>query len=184
MNISWKLGLLTLLIFGIGGVLIIEFVQDRSVIEVMSSGQSPLLQISAGITAGLVSSAIAIGIISRPFFHPELRYYSNLITGWKLTLADMIFLSICAGFAEELFFRAGIQPLLGIWWTALIFVFIHGYLNPNKWRISIYGAVLVGIIAGFGYLYEWIGILTPMVAHAILDLALFHYLSRHGGENP
>src|SRR5690606_14751744 len=98
----------------------------------------------------------------------------------KLSRAGMLVLSLCAGIGEELFFRAGIQPFLGIWWTAILFVFIHGYLDPRNWRISIYGLVMVGIIAWFGYRFETIGIVAAMIAHAAFDFILFVNAERNG----
>ena len=90
-----------------------------------------------------------------------------------LNLVGIIFLSLCAGIGEELFFRAGIQPFLGVWWTAVFFVLLHGYLNPKNVRISIYGLVMVGIIAGFGYLFKYCGIFSAITAHAVFDMVLF-----------
>ncbi|MBK7566807.1 MAG: CPBP family intramembrane metalloprotease [Bacteroidetes bacterium] len=42
----------------------------------------------------------------------------------------MLFLSFCAGVGEELLFRGAIQPWLGIWLTALLFIF-YTDLNPK-----------------------------------------------------
>ena len=173
-----KLGLMTLIIFGVGGWILIEYAQGNSALEVLRAGQSLQVQILAGITAGIVASAIAIVLITKKFFEKERHYYHGLISGWNLDYPGMIFLSLCAGIGEELFFRGGIQPLIGNWWTSVIFVLLHGYLNPRNWRISIYGVVMVGIIYGFGFLFEHIGIVSAMVAHAVLDIALFGYIDR------
>ncbi len=172
------LGLATLLFFGVGGVLIIELGQNKSILEVLNEGEPILLQLLAGVASGLVGAFIALFVITRKFFKEEKEFYYGLISRWKLSYGHMIFLSLCAGIGEEIFFRGGIQPLLGIWWTSILFVLLHGYLNPKNWRISIYGMVMVVIIAGLGYLFEAIGIFSAMAAHAVLDMALFRYISR------
>lgn len=177
MKTSLKLGLITLILFGAGGWIMIEYVQQKSVVQVLNAGKSFPFQIITGILAGLGASLIAIWIISRRFFDPERDFYHGLIGRWKLNLSEIIFISWCAGIGEELFFRGGVQPLLGNWWTSILFVLLHGYLNPRNWRISIYGAVMVGIIYGFGSLFEHIGIVAAMIAHAVLDIALFRYMT-------
>jgi len=179
MKASIKLGILTLVFFGVGGFLLIEYGQDKSFIHVMKQGLPIASQLLVGLTTGLTASAIAVWIISRSFFDAELAYYNELINQLGLNYSEIIFLSLCAGIGEELFFRGGIQPFLGIWWTSILFVALHGYLNPRNWRISFYGLVMVGIIAGFGYLFRYIGIFSAMAAHTVLDVVLFVYMSRN-----
>ena len=178
MKTSFKLGILTLLIFGIGGILLIEFVQDKSFIQVLQAGKAFHLQVIIGLVAGIGASTIAVGIISRKFFDQERSFYDRLISRWNLTYGGMVFVSLCAGIGDELFFRGGVQPLIGIWWTSILFVLLHGYLNPRNWRISLYGGVMVCIIAGFGYLFRFVGLFSAMIAHSVLDIMLFGYMSR------
>ncbi|HLT94542.1 MAG TPA: CPBP family intramembrane glutamic endopeptidase [Membranihabitans sp.] len=179
MKTSLKLGLLTLVLFGGGGYLLIEFTQNTSLWDVLFDGKNLINQLLAGTGSGLVASLIAISIISRKFFASERDFYHGLIARWNLSYGQMIFLSWCAGIGEELFFRGGLQPLLGNIWTSVLFVFLHGYLNPRNWRISIYGGVMVGIIYGFGLLFEHVGLISAMIAHAILDMVLFRYLDKY-----
>ncbi|MGB0839061.1 MAG: CPBP family intramembrane glutamic endopeptidase, partial [Chitinophagales bacterium] len=74
------------------------------------------------------------------------------------------------GIGEEWFFRAGLQPYLGIWATALLFVLIHGYLDFRNRPLFICGLFLVIMSAGLGYLYEYIGLASAMIAHGVYDL--------------
>jgi len=172
-------GLGTLFFFGLGGGLIIEYIQQQRFTELLGRGMSLHHQLVLGILAGLGGSAIALFLISRQFFKKERVYYSELISRLELDMWGMTFLSICAGIGEEIFFRAGIQPLLGIWWTAVIFVGLHGYLNPRNVRISIYGIILVGVIAIFGYLFEYAGLFSAITAHALFDLVLFWKMDKY-----
>ena len=177
-KLSLSIALGTLLIFGLGGTLIIELLQDQRFGEVLWRGYPLLYQLVIGLLSGLVSAGIALFIISRPFFSRQKAFYYGLIASLNLSPFGMLVLSLCAGIGEELFFRAGIQPFLGIWWTAILFVFIHGYLNPRNWRISIYGLVMVMVIAWFGYLFETMGIFSAITAHAAFDFRLFINMER------
>jgi len=171
------LGLGTLIFFGLGGALIVEHIQDKSFSALLREGMELPYQLLYGVFVGLAGSAIALLLITRKFFKREKVYYAGLIARLELGWVGMVFLSLCAGIGEEIFFRAGIQPLLGVWWTAIIFVGLHGYLNPKNIRISIYGTILVGVIAIFGYLFEYVGIYSAITAHVLFDLVLFVYLN-------
>src|SRR5690606_15773827 len=113
---SFLLGVSTLLLFGLGGILIIEFVQDTSFFRVLTEGSTLSVQILVGVGVGVLSAAIALLVITRKFFKDEKDFYYGLISKLNLGYGGMVFLSLCAGIGEELFFRAGIQPLIGIWW--------------------------------------------------------------------
>jgi hypothetical protein len=162
----------TLFIFGFGGILLIEYMQLRDFQEVLWYGWPVHWQLGTGIAAGAVSAGIAMMLIKSDFFKNERQYYYQIISKIGLNVPGILVLSLSAGIGEEIFFRAGLQPLLGIWGTSIIFVFLHGYLNITNYRIFTYGLLMVIIIAGFGYLYRYTGLFTVMSAHAVFDMIL------------
>lgn len=173
------LGFGTLLIFGLGGVFFIEYFQDKEFVEILLAGWTLPGQLAAGAVAGGVSGAIALFIITRPFFHKERNYYYDIITSrLKLNTGTIVFISLCAGIGEEIFFRGGLQPLIGLWLTAVIFVGLHGYLSVSNWRLGIYGLVMLLIIGGFGYLFRYVGLISVILAHSIYDIILFVHMYR------
>ena len=182
MNKTLGLGLSTLIIFGLGSYYLIVSVQEKVFLKVLLSGLAIPVQLGIGLAYGLLTAVVALWIINRKFFKREKKYYHKLIAQLDLSLGNIIFLSFCAGFAEELFFRGGLQPLLGLWLTSILFVAIHGYLNPRNWRVSIYGAAMVFFIAGMGYLFQEVGLISAMTAHAVLDVVLFLNISSSGQE--
>lgn len=176
------LGWGTLLGFGLAGLALVYFFQETPVRELLA-GHWPLwIQVLFGLLAGTFSGFFARWVILRSFFEKEKIKYRNLINRWSWTPAGIVFISLCAGIGEELFFRAGLQPLLGLWTTSILFVLLHGYLNPFNWRISVYGMLMVGLIAFFGYLFQKVGILTAMLAHATFDAVLLFWLTGGGAE--
>ncbi|MEX2569477.1 MAG: CPBP family intramembrane glutamic endopeptidase [Cyclobacteriaceae bacterium] len=175
-KILW-LGLLTLLGFGFSGLALVYFFQDTSAMKLFSKGWFWGWQIFVGLISGGFSSVIAIWIIKRPFFENRRRYYHRLINLWEWDQRKILFVSLCAGIGEELFFRAGLQPLLGLWTTAVLFVVLHGYLHPYDWKISVYGLIMVFIIAGFGFIFQKTGIISVITAHAIFDWILLSWMT-------
>jgi membrane protease YdiL (CAAX protease family) len=98
--------------------------------------------------------------------------YVRLFSSFRLRTLDIVIISVSAGVGEELFFRGAVQPYLGVLWTAVAFVALHGYLNPKDWRMTTYGLLMTAIIVALGYMTEYVGIVSAMLAHVVIDLVL------------
>lgn len=170
------LGVGTLLGFGGLGFVFVTYFQGLRFLDVLQRGAEVHFQIIVGVLVGVASAGLALGLITRPFFAKEYRFYRDLICQFNWTGFSIFFVSLCAGIGEELFFRAGLQPLLGLWLTSFLFVALHGYLNPYNWRISVYGVQMVLVIAVFGWLFEEFGIWSAITAHAIFDWIVISFL--------
>jgi membrane protease YdiL (CAAX protease family) len=171
---------ITLFGFPLLGWAILYFNEPVPLETMLRGNQSLAIQALIGAFAGILLGMGAKKLISMKFLRPILKKYASLIGEFNLKEIDIIFISFCAGFGEELLFRGSIQVFLGIWVTALIFVAIHGYLNPKNWRITVYGAYMTLAIAALGYLTEYVGVFAACVAHMLIDVILFYYLI---GEN-
>lgn len=137
-------------------------------------------QLLFGIGYGLAAALIAISVVETEALQPNTRYFQGFIKSANLRFIDTVFASISAGIGEEILFRGAVQPFLGIWITAIIFVAIHGYLSLEDWAIFSYGVLMVLMSAGLGYLCNWLGIGAAMTAHAVFDIIVFrHVLTRN-----
>ncbi|MFM7725783.1 MAG: CPBP family intramembrane glutamic endopeptidase [Flavobacteriales bacterium] len=136
------------------------------------------MQLLWGSIAGI---AIALGahlLIASPLLNQVNSSYARILGRFKLNLSEVVLISLCAGIGEEMLFRGAIQPFLGIPITSILFVAIHGYLNPRDWRLAIYGLFMTGGIAWLGYLADTRGLLSAMMGHTIIDVYLLLYLQR------
>jgi uncharacterized protein len=172
------LALLTLLLFGGGGAALIHAVQGRDVLALHLGPWVPWAQLLTGLATGTVMGLFALWMVHRPFMAPILERYSSMIGPWMSRRSDRLLVSICAGVGEELFFRGALQFWLGIPVTAILFVAIHGYLDPRNWRITIYGVAMTAMIMLLGYMAEHQGLLAPMAAHTMIDVVLLEGLHR------
>jgi len=172
-----KLGTFTLFGFSAIGYLIAKNTPDVSIISALEGNKSFFFQSIIGVAFGLLSAIIGWKIIETNYLKPVRLFFSDLIQKMNLKLIDIIFVSICAGIGEEILFRGAVQPLLGIWLTSIIFVAIHGYLNPSNLRLSIYGVYMTLVIAIIGYLRVEFGLLTCFVAHTVIDIYLLYKLN-------
>ena len=171
------LALATLVVFGGLGMVIIPYVRKVEVAEFFSGAEKYWLQITIGICFGVITAKAGWQIVELPMLQKTKVFFSSLIKPLKLDTAQIIFISICAGVGEELFFRGAIQPMLGIWMTAILFVLLHGYLNPFNMSLTMYGIYMVLVVGVLGLLTEHFGILTAIIAHTLIDIILLRELS-------
>ena len=144
--------------------------------EMVKGDLSFLSQAGIGLCFGLVAAFSGWGLIRMPFMEPVEGKYRSIIGSIRIGWPDIIFISLCAGVGEEILFRGGIQPHLGVWPTAILFVALHGYLNPMDWRISLYGAFMTIAIAIIGKLYIHVGAISAFLAHTMIDIVLIRAL--------
>lgn len=173
--IIW-LGLATLVLFGGGGIALITGVQRRALGEVLVQEVGVPLQVAYGLVVGVAIGMLAWMLIRAPGFTPLRERYALLIGPHVQQRSMRIAISICAGVGEELFFRGALQPWLGIPVTAVLFVAIHGYLDPRDKRLFIYGAVLTLGMMVLGWMADVQGLVGPMVAHTLIDIILLERL--------
>ena len=174
----FNLALATLLGFGVAGWLIIKYLHSISPIVYLVGNTDIGLQLLVGVIYGSGSALFGWKIVELPYLKPTLKFFSALIRPLKLNVLEIIFISLCAGIGEEFFFRGAIQPYLGVWITSILFVAMHGYLNPFNLRISLYGLFMTLIIAGMGYLTIKLGLLSAVIAHTCVDIILLYKLSQ------
>lgn len=176
-QLRW-IGLFTL--FGLGGLGLYIIGQSEDVFFWSQlRGTVPVWsQLGIGAGFGLIAAFAGWGLIRMPFMEPVEAKYRTIIGSIRIGWPDIIFLSICAGVGEEVLFRGGIQPHLGVWPTSILFVALHGYLNPMDWRISVYGVFMTIAIAIIGKLYINVGAFSAFAAHTMIDIVLLRALSK------
>ena len=176
-TILW-LALGTLLVFGGLGALIIPLVRKVKIIEFLAGVDKYWIQVIIGLALGVVTAKAGWQIVELPRLAKTKAFFTSIIKPLKLNTFEIIIISACAGIGEELFFRGAIQPILGIWLTSILFVLLHGYLNPFNLPLTYYGMYMVLVIGVLGLMTENFGILTAMIAHSIIDVILLFELSR------
>jgi membrane protease YdiL (CAAX protease family) len=136
-----------------------------------------IYNVGLGLQLGVAYAFIALIIMRAKVFQKLPVRVEKIVRDMKLTFWDCLFLSICAGVGEELLFRSGFQFYLGPLITSVIFVAIHGYLNPFNWRMSLYGLVVLPFILIISYGFIEYGLWFAISAHFAYDLILFTSMS-------
>ncbi len=173
MNKPIVIGLITLLGFPILGYFLSYGLDFTQVIAFLKLPSFTIIPIGYGLMFGFSYAFLALLFMDAPIFDSLENRMEHLLKQLKLTLVKGLFLSVCAGVGEELLFRASIQPYLGIWVTSILFVAIHGYLNPWNWRFSLYGLIILPFVILLSYGFEQFGLWFAIMAHTAYDAVLF-----------
>ena len=104
--------------------------------------------------------------------HEELK---PIIEG--LSAKDILLLALASGFAEELFFRGAMQPVLGLLATSFIFGAVHtGPKRVFLWWSA--WAFVMGLL--FGAIFEATGVLWGAVmAHVLINERNMTFMKGH-----
>ncbi len=170
------LGWVTLLIFPIPAFTLLYYMEGISLMEFLALDEARIIPIGYGLELGFVYALLGYVIMKAPFFDKVPVKVDHLVRRMNLKWYDGIFLSICAGVGEELLFRTGIQYYLGWLTTSILFVAMHGYLNPWNWRFSVYGLILLPFIFLLAIGMYSFGIWFSISAHFMYDAVLFSIL--------
>ncbi len=140
---------------------------------IFGAGRALPQQLALGALFGAGAGAACLFSLLRVPVFAELRdLFLHVILQARLTRADMAFISLGAGFSEELLFRGALQPLIGIWWSSLLFIALHGYFNPRSWRVTLYGVLMLAVSLGLGLLCRHAGLASAVTAHTVVDVVI------------
>ncbi len=167
------MGWITLLLFPIPAFLVLHYFESFTISDFMQFSSFEVIPIGYGIEIGIIYAFLAILIMRARIFEESPLKVDELVKSMNLSYMDAFFLSICAGVGEELLFRVGVQYYLGPFLTSIVFVAIHGYLNPFNWRMSLFGLVVLPFSFLLGYGYEHFGLWFSISAHFAYDAVLF-----------
>lgn len=166
-------------IWMISGGLLIYFFHDKTMAEMLRMGQSVIYQLGWGLLVGLAFGFAASFLISRPSMEKINDDFMviKIIRNLNLDRTDIIQISLIAGITEEFLFRGALQPILGLWLTAIIFVAIHGYFRFTSAPHIFFGVFMLTLSAGLGYLMHFSGIFAAMAAHVVYDYVVIRKLT-------
>lgn len=173
-----------MLIFPIPTVAWFYFFNDQSLSTIFQTENFTAYPIIVGTLIGALYAYLASFVMESDVFDRSGINVEKIVRSMNLNLWDCIFISLCAGIGEELLFRSGVQYYLGPIWTSIIFVAIHGYLNPRNWRVSIYGLIVLPFILVISYGFYEFGLWFSIAAHAAYDFVLFWIISNSTDPAP
>lgn len=160
--------------------LIIYYIQESSLAALVFDGTHPLAQLAIGLASGGVFAAAGLGLIKIPAFKKILEEYTIIrqVQEMNLSVNEMVYVSLIAGISEEILFRGAIQPVIGIWWTSLLFIAIHGYIRLNSTTHVLYSLFTFALSLMLGALFMFTGLISAMAAHFIYDVIVLYGIKK------
>ncbi len=134
------------------------------------------LSLGLGLALALAVVAMTPALIERTYWaralHVELKEIISPLSSAEITL-----IALASGFAEELFFRGAMQPVLGLLLTSVIFGAAHVGPKPVLLAWTTW-AFVMGL--AFGLIFELTGVLWgPVLAHVWINQRNMTFIRRH-----
>jgi membrane protease YdiL (CAAX protease family) len=134
------------------------------------------LSLGLGLVLALVVVAMTPLLVERTQWARALHVEFEAIIS-PLSSAEITTLALASGFAEELFFRGAMQPVLGLLITAVIFGAVHVGPKPVFFAWTTW-AFVMGLLLGM--IFELTGVLWgPVLAHVWINQRNMSFIRRH-----
>lgn len=162
-------------------LLLIRFGQHAQLPAALLAGLYWPQQAVAGLGLGLLlGGGSLVSALHKPSAE-SVRRTAESYGRLNLDGLNPVWVALAAGAGEEMLFRAALQPMLGIWFTSLLFLALHAraYDFRRLDRTALLQAASVfGMSVVFGLVYSYLGLLAAVIAHAVIDI-LGLYAVRH-----
>ena len=134
------------------------------------------LSLGLGLALALTVVAMTPLLVDRTKWARELHAELAEIIS-PLSFAEITWLALASGFAEELFFRGAMQPVLGLLITSVIFGAVHVGPRP-VFVVWTTWAFVMGLL--LGSIFELTGVLWgPVLAHVWINQRNMTFIRRH-----
>ncbi len=165
-------------VFSLVACVVTVYYRGQTLHALFTAGRPLSTQILVGLVTGLALGSFVIALLLKAPFFARLRDFIRSILGQiRPTGLDMVLVSLLAGFSEELFFRATLQPALGLWLAALVFALAHTGVSVSPAKLAFAAFVFVmGLL--LGTLYVRAGLVAAIVTHAVYDLTFLLAVKR------
>ncbi|MFN4885812.1 MAG: lysostaphin resistance A-like protein [Bacteroidota bacterium] len=173
-----RMGIATLLIPLVITFILYQFNFTSFLVPVLVGKFNIAIQVLIGIAGGGCMILLAFFMSKWEYLNEVQSKFTIQLGGYQLTLQEIVFLSFCAGFGEEILFRGMLQPWLGIFFTAFLFIALHGYISVKSSAHLIFGLALWSMGIGLGLLGAYSGLISAAIAHMIYDIYAFLNIQR------
>ena len=134
------------------------------------------LSLGLGLMLALLVVAMTPLLVERTQWARALHVELEAIIS-PLSSAEITWLALASGFAEELFFRGAMQPVLGLLITSVIFGAVHVGPKPLFLAWTTW-AFVMGLL--LGVIFELTGVLWgPVFAHVWINQRNMTFIRRH-----
>jgi uncharacterized protein len=149
----------------------------KPLLQIATDGRPISIQSLMGcLIGGLLSALTFAAILLLPTLSGFTRHLIDILESVldvnSLSPVSAISVSLCAGIGEEALFRGALQPIIGIWWSSLLFAILH--INPSRLMSDARSTVafatsVFAVSLLFGQIFISIGLVAAIAAHSAWD---------------
>ena len=182
-DLLW-MSLLSLIFYTGLSYLVFRYLREEPLAAAFRQGVAWQQQLGWGLLGGAVAALIIAFLAGRDPVRRVLDdfYIFRQISRMSMSPFDRLQVSLFAGVGEELLFRGALQPVLGIWITSIIFVGIHGYFKFRTGAHIFFGLMMFSLSMLLGILYQELGLISAMTAHAVYDVLMLWWARRFNSQ--
>jgi uncharacterized protein len=155
---------------------------ERPLATIALDGRPFVDQIAWGTTIALaVGVPFVAGIQFIPSLAPLRNQFVELAVRVDFSGLNPLWMAMFAGLGEEVLFRGAIQPIIGLWWSSLVFVLLHSgtyQFRSLTWKKAVLAVFVFGVSLLLGYIFVNVGLLAAVAAHTIFDVVALFGLQR------
>lgn len=168
---------------GIGFTLIAVFIDRISesvdLIESLTVESPPwFIPVAAFFVTPLIGIGIHWMMEGIQWFRSVNELSRSIIRQINPSPAQIIALSLAAGWGEEILFRGAFQPVIGIVLTSVLFAGLHTGFQFNLHALRVYFIVVFVLSIGLGVIARELGLVTAMAVHGSWDLLMVFIIRR------
>jgi membrane protease YdiL (CAAX protease family) len=134
---------------------------------------------ASGAAIGATLATLNAALVGRArVFSRVRRLAHHAVEGIEPRWHTVLGVALAAGFGEEIVFRGALDPVVGRWFTAVVFVAVHGALRIRNRNSMLFAAFLYAASIGLSGLNAWQGLECSIAAHVAYDLVMLMWLVR------
>jgi len=160
-------------VFIIISLTVLVFFRHQSIYSLFTRGHSILNQLGIG---SLIAILLFIPVSSYLWKKKDLlETVSYLEPVCSSSILIIIGVGLSAGIGEEVFFRATLQPLVGIWIASVVFVLAHAKMwasRPFTFGKKIFVILAFSCSLLLGFMYEQQGLISSITIHSLFDIGM------------
>lgn len=161
--------------------LIIIYVQGGAIGTIIAGGQALYLQVGFGLAVGAAAALAALIGYKLQASKAHTKSIVNSYDRLDLRGLNPVWISMAAGFGEELLFRGALQPLIGIVFASFVFVLAHmpAYqMKSFKLTTMVHAIGIFATSIFLALVFEFVGLIAAMLVHTLIDIAGLYAIRR------
>jgi membrane protease YdiL (CAAX protease family) len=154
-------------LLGVGFILrrnVPETFKRLGIVRPTPTGMGVAVAATIGLFIFVTIAGVAWQMLVSEETYDEQTEASNALSESIDTIGMVFLLAILAAVGEEIAFRGALQPVFGLWPTAIFFMLVH-----LQYTLTPASLIILGVSVTFGWIRQNYGLTVAMLTHFLYD---------------